>query len=237
MLPSRLVVLEALPRTPSGKVDARALPTPSAPGGDGEPPRTAAERALAALWAELLGRPAIHRDAHFFELGGDSISALRLVARAREAGLALSVRQIFESPRLSALALAVEVTGAPLPAMPASAPVGPSEAEDRYPLSPVQEGMLFHALVAGSDSYHQQVIARLEGSLDRDALRRAWQGLVDRHPVLRTSFAWRGDGPPVQEVRRRVEVPFQVLDWSHLDEAVADIAPGASIRRARRSSA
>ncbi|MET0396749.1 MAG: amino acid adenylation domain-containing protein, partial [Longimicrobiaceae bacterium] len=89
--------------------------------------------------------------------------------------------------------------------------------EDVYPLTPVQAGMLFHALYApGSQVYVNQYVFSLRGSPDAAALRRAWQGAVDHHPVLRTSFAWEGMDRPLQVVHRGVEMPWEEHDWREL---------------------
>ncbi|HEX7241264.1 MAG TPA: condensation domain-containing protein, partial [Longimicrobiaceae bacterium] len=92
--------------------------------------------------------------------------------------------------------------------------------EDVYPLSPMQEGMLFHSLYApDSGVYVGQFGLLLEGALDARALERAWQDAVDRHEALRAGFAWAGLPRPVQVVRREAELPLRVEDWRGLDAA------------------
>ncbi|HEX7243841.1 MAG TPA: amino acid adenylation domain-containing protein, partial [Longimicrobiaceae bacterium] len=92
--------------------------------------------------------------------------------------------------------------------------------EDVYPLTPLQEGMLFHALYApGSGVYVGQSAFLLEGPLDAEALERAWQGAVGRHEALRAGFAWEGLPRPLQVIRREAKVPFRREDWRGLDEA------------------
>lgn len=87
------------------------------------------------------------------------------------------------------------------------------EIEDIYPLSPVQEGMLFYTLLApDSGAYVTQILYELEG-LNIVAMRRAWQRVLDRHPILRTAFMWKGLDHPRQIVRRHVDVPFSQEDW------------------------
>lgn len=108
MVPSALVVLARLPATASGKIDRLALPVPdevqevAPPAADR--PRTPEERALAALWAEVLGLPSVGVDQDFFTLGGDSILLLRLCARARELGWTLSPRAVLEHATIAELA-------------------------------------------------------------------------------------------------------------------------------------
>ncbi|HEX8904103.1 MAG TPA: condensation domain-containing protein, partial [Longimicrobiaceae bacterium] len=92
--------------------------------------------------------------------------------------------------------------------------VAETRVEDLYPLSPLQEGLLFHALYGGqAQEYQVQVARRLEGSLDPELLRRAWAEVVGRHAVLRTSFVWEGVPRPLQRVEAAVEVPWVVEDW------------------------
>ncbi|WP_447963615.1 amino acid adenylation domain-containing protein [Nitrospira sp. Ecomares 2.1] len=93
--------------------------------------------------------------------------------------------------------------------------------EDCYPLSPMQEGMLFHSLMnPGSGMYLMQQHYVWEGRMDRDAFGRAWQRVIDRHPILRTSFMWKDLNRPLQLVHRRVNAGevIEDLDWSHLSE-------------------
>ncbi|HEX8694828.1 MAG TPA: amino acid adenylation domain-containing protein [Longimicrobium sp.] len=97
--------------------------------------------------------------------------------------------------------------------------------EDLYPLSPMQEGMLFHA-VSGHERqpYQVQVVRRLEGSLDAALFRRAWAEVARRHAALRTGFVWRGVRRPLQRVEHAVEVPWVEEDWTGLDEAGREAA-------------
>ena len=94
---------------------------------------------------------------------------------------------------------------------------GRRDVEDLYPLSPMQEGMLFHAIYGDAmGAYHAQTALRLEGELDVELLRRAWAEVVGRHAVLRTGFVWQGVQRPLQRVHASVEVPWLVEDWSHV---------------------
>ncbi|HEV2149995.1 MAG TPA: condensation domain-containing protein, partial [Longimicrobiaceae bacterium] len=91
--------------------------------------------------------------------------------------------------------------------------------EDVYPLSPAQEGMLFHAISdQGSGVYVGQFGARLATGLDVDVFERAWRGVVERHPVLRTGFVWEKVDAPLQVVRREAALPFRHEDWRGVDE-------------------
>jgi acyl carrier protein len=113
MVPSAFVFLDQLPRTPNGKVDRRALPAagPTVSGAETayEPPRTPLEKRLATMWAELLGAPRVGVHDNFFDLGGQSLLATRLVARLRDGlGVELPLRDVFEAPTVAELAARIE---------------------------------------------------------------------------------------------------------------------------------
>ncbi|WP_246632551.1 non-ribosomal peptide synthetase [Pseudonocardia nigra] len=228
LVPSAIVVLDALPVLPSGKLDRAALPDPDlAAQVTGHRPRTPREELLCALFAEVLGlseiAAKIGRDDDFFALGGDSIVSIRLVVRARAAGLAITPRQVFTHRTVAALAPVVEVhadaerSDEPLVALTAAdraalAPIG--ELADVWPLSPLQEGFFFHSAVAepGRDVYLLQEVLELDGVVDAAALRRAAQDLLDRHPQLRAGFVALPDGRLVQGVAARAELPWAEVD-------------------------
>jgi amino acid adenylation domain-containing protein len=107
--------------------------------------------------------------------------------------------------------------------------------EDAYRLSPLQEGMLFHGVYGPRDGmYVEQVRALLSEEVNVPAFRKAWQRLLDRHPVLRTAFAWEGLESPIQMVGRKVVVPFQEDDWSALSFAEQEDKLEAFLRQDRR---
>ena len=90
--------------------------------------------------------------------------------------------------------------------------------EDIYPLTPTQAGILFHTLQAPrSGVYFQQYTCELVGSIDTGIFRRVWEGVIRRHPVLRTAFVWEGLDEPLQVVRQKVDIPFEIEDWQNLD--------------------
>ncbi len=236
MVPSALVALDRLPLTPTGKVDRAALvaPAPADAAAEYVAPRGPVEEALAEVWRDVLGLDRVGVHDNFFALGGDSILSIQAVSRARRAGVELKPRHFFENPTIAELAPLVPADGGgpiaeaghgPAPfALAALEPdalgallAGADDVEDAYPLTPMQEGMLFHSLYApGEGGYVGQYVFSLAGEVDAAAFRRAWQGAVDRHPALRTDFAWEGLDRPLQRVRRGAEVPFLEEDWRGL---------------------
>ena len=113
MIPVRYIFVDCLPRTAAGKLDRKALADPIevTPTRDGEPivaPRTEAERILSRIWKAALGTDEINIHDDFFELGGDSILSIRVIARANEAGLNITPQQFFASPTVADLAALVE---------------------------------------------------------------------------------------------------------------------------------
>ena len=112
MVPSSLTVLDALPKTESGKLNRPGLPRPAvSTGGQTEPARTETERALAAVFADLLSTSDVGRFDDFFALGGDSILSVQLASRARAVGLNVNPRMVFENPTVEQLAAAVDALG------------------------------------------------------------------------------------------------------------------------------
>ncbi|BBL77218.1 non-ribosomal peptide synthetase [Methylomagnum ishizawai] len=109
MVPSRIVALDRLPKTPNGKLDRKALPDPEWTGREYLAPRTDTERRLAALWQDLLGLERVGRADDFFDLGGHSLLAMRLAGQIKQAlGVDLSVRQVFDHSELATLAREID---------------------------------------------------------------------------------------------------------------------------------
>ncbi|MGW5281074.1 non-ribosomal peptide synthase/polyketide synthase [Streptomyces collinus] len=225
MVPAAYVPMDALPLTVNGKLDRRALPAPGpdgyAAGTDRTPPRTPAERLVAAAWADVLGIEEVHAGDDFFALGGDSILAVRVTARLRAAfGPGVSPRLLFTRPTVAALAAelgepAGDTAAAEADAIPATAPRTPA------PLSYAQQRLWFlDRFEPGSTEYTTLSVLRLRGPLDRSALRTALDGLVTRHEALRTTFTER-DGQALQVVGPPHRVDLPVDDLSTAPDARA----------------
>ena len=229
MVPSAIVPLHRLPVAASGKLDRKALPAPDlASLATGTPPRDAREGVLCALFGEVLDMPGVGVEDDFFALGGDSIVAIQLLVRARKAGLALSLRDVFRHRTAAALAAAASA-GASTMDLPSVAlkPLAGEDAAEVLPVSPLQEGFFFHAhLDPHSAVYAVRLTVDLTGPLDVPALRRAAQALVDRHAPLRATFRQRPDGRVVQLIAGSTELP-----WSDVD-APFDLGAGPLVRAA-----
>lgn len=245
MIPSWFVAIPSLPLTPNGKVDRAALPAPADSAAVDDPdlaaPRDEAEATLAGIAAELLGRRSVGIHDNFFEMGVDSILGIRLVARARQAGLILEPAQLFRTPTIAGLAASLAgQRSVPEPTTPSTSPfsllpdwldrdaldrhaVEGGAVEDAFPLTPVQQGMLFHTLLdPEAGHYVEQFVCGLRGELDLGALRQAWHRLIERHPMLRCSIHWTDDGRPYQVIHRGVAPLVEYHDWRGLDETARD---------------
>ncbi|CAM5512720.1 amino acid adenylation domain-containing protein [Streptomyces canarius] len=183
MVPSAFEVLDALPLTVNGKLDRAALPAPRPTAYDatGRKPATEREELLCALFADVLGLPAVGVDDNFFTLGGHSLLAVALVERAREHGIGIDVRTLFSAPTVAQVAATVgarprpaEPAGQGIPAgvtritpemvpsagltdeelerVAAEVPGGVGNIADIYPLAPLQEGIFFHSVLEGESA-------------------------------------------------------------------------------------
>ena len=196
MVPSRYVFLEALPLTSNGKVDRRALPAPGArTRGQSEliAPRTAAEREVARVWAEVLQLDEVGVTDDFFELGGHSLLATQVTSRLRASlGVEIPLRAVFEAPTVQALAAIVQATGA----VGTAAPIPRASRQGPIPLSFAQQRLWFlHRLEPQMAAYNIPCSLRLGGALDVPALQHALAEIVRRHEGLRTRFVEGPAGP------------------------------------------
>ncbi|WP_416061115.1 non-ribosomal peptide synthase/polyketide synthase [Rhodococcus indonesiensis] len=208
MVPTAIVVLDAIPLTPVGKLDRRALPAPvlAPDGGTYVAPTSDAERTVAQVFAELLGVDRVGVDDSFFDLGGNSLIATRVVARVNAAfGTDLGVRALFEAPTVRTLAA---LTAGAAASTRTALVAGPRP--DVLPVSAAQQRMWFvNQLDTTSPAYNIPMAIRLRGRLDRDALAAAVTDVLARHEALRTEFPATADGP-VQRIRPVEQVPVDL---------------------------
>jgi len=232
MVPSAFVLLDELPLTDNGKLNRKALPAPDVQAAPDslDPPRSAAERQLAALWSELLNVPSsqIGRDSHFFYLGGHSLLAAALFARLRQQFATVPpLRAVFEHPTLEALAA--------LLADPLQAPAAtftPAARPARLPLSFEQQRLWFlEQLSVGGGEYNVVSAVQLDGELDTQALQSALNDVVQRHEILRSRIVRDNDGELMLIVEPQVDLTVQVKTPDAIDDAAWERLTDEAIRQ------
>ncbi len=233
MVPATLVTLQALPLTPLGKVDRRSLArmdiSQALTGSDAHlAPRTAAEQAVAAAFAQALGVAQVGATDNFFELGGDSILTISTVAALRERGYHAAPRQLFLHPTVAELAEHLADAGTPSAQTADQTPAAWEPARwrdgllpmfpdliDVYPLSATQRGIYFQGLLTPktSGAYVEQIGLDLVGNLNAQALHQACTHWAQTAEPLRTVVVRRG-GAPLQVVLREASLAPATLDLS-----------------------
>ncbi|MGC4992763.1 amino acid adenylation domain-containing protein [Nocardia salmonicida] len=258
MVPARLVVLDALPTTVNGKLDRSALPDP-ATDESGRAPATAAEHAVHQAISNILGLDTVSMDDDFFAVGGDSITAITVSSGLRAKGLTLLPQQLLTRRSLAALAAeaapepqhpTIAVGSESAAAVSSSLPTAPGRliaalaqsdvdefsatygpVADVLPLSPLQEGLLFHALRDGAaDVYTMTARFSLDGVVDPERMGAAFASMLRRHPNLGAAFNYEQFDQPVQIVPRTPGVSWQVEDLRETPDPEARAR--LSVRRA-----
>ncbi|MET9608864.1 amino acid adenylation domain-containing protein [Streptomyces sp. NPDC006512] len=230
MVPTALVPLAEIPLSPAGKVNRRALPAPDQTRAEaGRAPRDQREEAFCALFADVLGVPAVGVDDDFFTLGGDSIRSIQVVVRARALGLAVSTREVFEHRTVARLAELVE-----------------GRAEERVTLAELPGGgvgwapptpMAAHVLALGGGvgRFAMSGLLTLPGDVGRTELLATVRAVLDRHDVLRSRLdrtrpglliAEPGSVDPAALLR---EVPGDADVHAELDAAAGRLDPDAGV--------
>jgi amino acid adenylation domain-containing protein len=234
MIPSATVWLEAFPLTASGKIDRKALPVP----GNARPelhelyvpPRTPTEELMSAIWSKALGVYPVGIHDNFFALGGDSIRGIQVLGGARARGLQhFQLPDLFRYPTINELSQALaqkslarspEFHTQPFSLISAADHDKlPPEIEDAYPLTMLQSGMLYHmTLTPEASVYHNVNSLRVKGPFDVEAMQQATQHIVNRQPVLRTSFDFGRYSEPLQLVHRSAHLPVEAEDLRGLSD-------------------
>ncbi|MEV6280757.1 non-ribosomal peptide synthase/polyketide synthase [Nocardia sp. NPDC051832] len=237
MVPVAVMVLDAMPLTANGKVDTARLPEPEiSAAARYRAPRTAGERILTAVFAELLGLDRVGVDDGFFELGGDSIRSIQVVSRARELGVEISPREVFEHQTAAALAAVAAGRTAAAPVL-AELPGGGA---GWSPLLPAAR--FVRELGAGFDSFAQSMLLELPVGIDRAGLAATLTALLERHDVLRSRLLEdeRGAGlevgpagaVEVDGLLRRVEIPAAEQHSAERTSVITEQARAAAHRLA-----
>ena len=216
MVPSDVVILDALPLTPAGKIDRKSLPAPetAAQAEDYVAPRTAQEEAMCRIWVDVLGVPRVGVRDNFFQLGGHSLKATQVASRIhRDFGVELPVRDMFNHPTIAELIALIATREAQVRVAIQRVPDA-----DHYPLSHAQRGIWVASQMDGGSIAHNMTEALLiEGQLDPDAVAEALDRLMQRHESLRTTFILV-DGEPRQRVHARMPFRLEVSDLSTVEQ-------------------
>ena len=216
MVPSAFVFLNALPMTPNGKVDRKALPAPEQDRGavctEFTEPASPVEIELGAIWREVLGIDRIGTSDNFFELGGHSLLAIQVISRVREKfNVELPLFGLFEAPTIRQLARGLD-SGAWARSKVSLAPIERAPRDRNLLLSSVQERLWFLDQISpGGHAYNVPMALRLKGALDVVALQQALDEVVRRHEALRTTFA-NENGELFQVIAPTVKTELEVAN-------------------------
>ncbi|MGB3292554.1 MAG: amino acid adenylation domain-containing protein [Phormidesmis sp.] len=237
MVPAIFVFLEALPLSPNGKIDRRALPAPQrqrASSTEPVPPRTPTEACLVAIWSDLLGVDVGIED-DFFESGGHSLLATQVISRLRTAlGIELPLRYVFEYPTIAVLSAQVERVRQE-ERESSSLAIQSVDRPTELPLSFTQQRLWFlDQLAEGQTAYNMPAAIRLDGQLNEAALAQAMVAIIQRHEVLRTTFHESDTSDTVvQVVGPPPSLPFETVDL----QGVSAAAQPAEIHRLATAAA
>jgi nonribosomal peptide synthetase protein BlmX len=236
LVPRAFVILEALPMTVNGKLDRAALPKPDAAqsGAAYVAPRTDTEEVLAGAVASVLGRDGVGIDDNYFVLGGDSIRSVMIASRAQARGIEVTVADLHAEPTVRRLSErlarrerpAQDAATEPFSLITADdRALVPDGVDDAFPLNLLQEGMIFHRdFAAKSAVYHAIASIRLKAPYEHEVMRVVIDQLVQRHPMLRTSFDMTTFSHPMQLVHASFESPLFLED-------LRDLSPDQRERR------
>jgi amino acid adenylation domain-containing protein/non-ribosomal peptide synthase protein (TIGR01720 family) len=225
MIPAAFVLLDELPLTINGKLDAARLPDPVSTWtntrGRITPPRTETERLLAAIWADVLRLEQVSVHDSFFELGGDSITSIQVIARASQAGLVITPVQMFQQQTIAELSAAVDRAIVP--------PVASSEVPERAPLIPCQH-WFFEEPPPDLRAWTQAVVLTLRKRVTATEIEHAVRAVCARHDVFRLRFVQTPHGReqrlgvPEEAARREPgsSVLFNVYDASRVEGVALD---------------
>ena len=218
MVPALLMRLDAMPLSPSGKLDRRALPEPVWQVCEHVEPETALQQQIAAIWREVLGLPSIGLRDDFFALGGHSLLATQIISRTRHAcDVELPLRTLFEASELGAFAEQVGLIQASGQRNQQTA-IAKVDRSQPVPLSYSQQRMWFlWQMEPDSPAYNVGGMARLRGVLDVGRFEAALQALIMRHETLRTTFP-SVDGVAYQKVSPQTGLRMDWQDFSALSE-------------------
>ncbi|PAO70372.1 surfactin non-ribosomal peptide synthetase SrfAA, partial [Bacillus sp. X2(2017)] len=220
MVPAYFTDVTEIPLTPSGKVDRRklfALEVKAVSGTAYTAPRNETEKAIAAIWQDVLNVEKAGIFDNFFETGGHSLKAMTLLTKIhKETGVEIPLQYLFEHPTIAALAQEADHRESR-----AFSVIEPAEKQEHYPLSLAQQRTYIVSQFEDAGvGYNMPAAAILEGPLDIQKLERAFQGLIRRHESLRTSFVLE-NSTPRQNIHDSVEFNIEMIErGGRSDEAI-----------------
>ena len=210
MVPSSIVELEELPRLPNGKTDTRSLADLPVDGGSpAQSPRREGQRCktaatLAAIWSDVLGISEVRDSDNFFEIGGDSIMSIQIVARAREAGFSITPQDLVANQTIGELArVASRETGV------TAAEETKEEVCGEFPLTPIQR-WFFELGLEHPEHWNQAMLAELAPDVEESVLEEAIHLLFEHHDALRTQFRL-SNGEWTQRIPDKREMPVRFI--------------------------
>lgn len=217
MLPAAYVEISELPLTDNGKVDRRALPEPSwaaeSSHDESSTARTDIESLLVRAWLDVLPAEQIGIHDNYFELGGDSITAIQLVSRLMQDGWQLAVTDLFRNPTIAQLAECLTPT--------VDATDGCEEVRGLVPLTPVQL-WFFRTFPEHRHHFNQAVLLKARNRIDSERLRRVLRRIQDHHPALQMVYRLNGDLPEQLCSGPGAEVSVEEFDLRNRDDAVRE---------------
>ncbi|MFN5633139.1 MAG: condensation domain-containing protein, partial [Flavobacteriia bacterium] len=220
MVPNYYVKLESIPLTSNGKVDRKALPDPEGTGMQQATyiaPKTETEKKLVKIWSEVLrSKEEIGLESDFFALGGDSIKAIQIVARLRNAGYELKISDVMGSSRLQDMALKLK---------PLTRKIDQGPVEGEVLLSPIQRAFLTNAFAKGTEDekqlFHQSFMLCFSGGLKKEETRVIIEKLIAHHDVLRMRYEESGQGD-WQQYNGGLQGDYYLLEEASLPSSIKD---------------
>jgi acyl carrier protein len=240
MMPSAFVLLDAMPLTPNGKIDRRALPAPDRTHRQQEKdfvaPSNPTEKSVAAIWQKVLGLSQIGIHDNFFELGGHSLLSVQIVSRICEIlAIDISISTLFTSPTIATLSQEID---AQIATQPTSEPartrlaISPVPRDTAIPLSFSQSTLWYlEHHWAGDGAANTPLTWKITGNLSPAILEKALNEIVRRHEILRTTFPTM-DGTPFQQIAPTFTIPLEVIALGHLPLSTREIEAEKILRSA-----
>nr|WP_256381140.1 non-ribosomal peptide synthetase [Myxosarcina sp. GI1] len=221
MVPSIFITLDAIPLTPNGKVDRRALPAPDirqAMEKSYQAPSTVREQSLADIWKSVLNLEKVGVEDNFFELGGNSILAMQVIAQMRsQLGIDLALDAIFNAPTIAKLAQTIELQAT----SEQKVTIQPIERNKELSLSSSERSLwFFEKLNPQTAVYNIPLVFKLKGAVNIEVLEQSLNRIVQRHEIFRTAYP-EVNGQPQKVIATELAIKLAVFELSDTSEAEA----------------